>query len=117
MSECENAYLEKRVTMPPAEVMARELAAARLPLRQQAVLYRFIHSVARQPENGATLVAAWESACQDANKKLPLGKDRAITRLLHTLAFPSVVDAITPDRTVAREAKEDLKFLEQVRLR
>jgi hypothetical protein len=117
MSEREAVPYERTITMPPVEGMRQRLDGTHLPLRQQGVLFRFIHSIANQEENGTTLVSAWESACAEANKKLPLWKDRAITRLLHTLAFPSVVEAIIPDKTVAREAKEDLYFLEEIRVR
>ncbi len=117
MSEREAVHYERTITMPPVEAMKQRLDGMHLPLRQQGVLYRFLRSIANHEESGVTLVSAWEGACADANKKLPLWKDRAITRLLHTLAFPSVVEAITPDRMVAREAREDLRFLEEIRVR
>jgi hypothetical protein len=103
--------------MPEAGVLIRRLEAKPLPLKQAGVLSRFIRSIANQEESGVTLVSAWESACAEANKRFHPPVDRAITRLLHRYSFPSVVEAITPDQTVAREAKEDLRFLEEIRLR
>ncbi len=115
MIEREEGSHEKTLTMPPAETLKQRLDTARLPLRHQGVLSRFIHSIANQEESGVTLVAAWEGACTEANKRFHPRVDRAITRLLHRYSFPSVVEAITPDQTVAREAQADLRFLEEVR--
>jgi hypothetical protein len=60
-------------------------------------------------------VAAWESACQDATRQFRPWRDKAIMRLLHEYAFPSVVDAVTPDKEVASAAKEEPEFLEERR--
>jgi hypothetical protein len=103
--------------MQPVEAMKQRLDGTRLPLRQEGVLYRFLRSIANQEESGVTLVAAWEGACAEASKRFPPRVDQAIIRLLHRYSFPAVVEAITPDRMVAREAKQDLQFLEEIRLR
>ncbi len=106
---------ERVVRLPDETLMAKRLDAARLPLMQQGVLRHFIHSIAKQEETAESLVAAWESACEEGNKKFPLGVDLAVTRLLHAYTFPSVVDAIIPDKEVAADAKAELRFLEEIR--
>lgn len=115
MLERDEAEVENSVRMPSREIMLKKLEKTPLPLRQQGVLFHFVTSVAGQTETGSTLVAAWEGACQEANKKFRMWKDLAITRLLHAYSFSGVVDAITPDRVVARDAKEELRFLEEIR--
>ncbi len=117
MSEREAVHYERTITMPPVEAMKQRLEAVHLPLRHQGVLYRFLRSIANQEESGVTLVSAWEGACEEANKRFPPRANQAIIRILHRYSFPSVVEAITPDQTVAREAREDLRFLEEFRLR
>jgi hypothetical protein len=106
---------ERVVRVPKAKVMTKRLEARALPLKHQGVLNRFVRSIAEQKETGSTLVAAWESACEGANKNLPLHVDLAITQLLHSYAFPSVADAVIPDPEVAMDAKEELRFLEEIR--
>lgn len=101
--------------MPDAKVMMKRLEDAPFPLKQQGVLIRFIHSVAGQRESGSTLIAAWESACEDAYKKFPLHIDLAISQLLHAYTFPSVADKTIPDPQVALDAKQELQFLEEIR--
>ena len=115
MLESLESEVEKSVKMPSQEEMARRLKVTSLPLRQPGVLTYFISSVADQVESGSSLVAAWEGACQEANKKLARWKDLTITQLLHCLSFPGVIDAVTPDREVAKDAKEELDFLEEIR--
>jgi hypothetical protein len=45
--------------------MKKRLDAVNLPLRYGIVFDRFIHSIANQNQDGATLVIAWEQACED----------------------------------------------------
>ena len=106
---------EHAVRMPEEQVLTWRIQSARFLLRHEGVLRRFVHSVAGQPETGETLVAAWESACEDANRKLALPVDLAITRLLHAYTFPAVADILIPNRQVAEEAKAELRFLEETR--
>ena len=107
--------VEQSVVMPSKEVMIKRLETTLLPLKQQGVLFRFVSSVAEQEETGSSLVAAWEGACQEANRKFRQWKDQTITHLLHAYAFPGVIDTITPNRQVANAAKAELKFLEKIR--
>ncbi len=101
--------------MPPAEDIKRTLDVVRLPLRYGVVFDRFIHSVANHNHGGKTLVIAWEQACEDGVRRFPLKVDLAITRLLHTYTFPRMIDAIVADQEVATDAKEELKFMEEIR--
>lgn len=108
--------MEARVVrMPDENVLTKRVNTTPLVLKQASVLQRFIHSVADQDETGSTLVGAWESACKDANKKLPARVDYAITHILHAYSFPAVADLLIPDQEVAAEAKEELQFLEDLR--
>jgi len=106
---------ERVVRMPDENVLNKRINTTPLPLKQVGVLKRFIHSVADQEETGSTLVVAWESACEDANKKLPLHIDRALTQILHIYSFPSVADELIPNPQVALDAKQELQFLEEIR--
>lgn len=101
--------------MPDEQVLTKRMNTTPLLLKHAGVLKRFIHSVADQEETGSTLVAAWESACEDANKKWPLLIDLALTHILHAYSFPSVADALIPDSQVALDAKQELRFLEEIR--
>src|SRR5712692_345108 len=97
---------EKTIIMPSLETMKKRIDTIHLPLRHGVVFDRFIHSIANQNHRGTTLVIAWEQACEDGLKRFPMKVDLAITNLLHTYAFPRVIDAIVPDPEVATDAKE-----------
>lgn len=106
---------ERVVRMPSEQTMKLRLESILLPLRKEGVLLHFVRSVAAHEESAETIVSAWETACEEANKEFPLGIDLAITHLLHAYSFPSVVDAVIPDPEVAADAKEELRFLEEFR--
>lgn len=103
------------VRMPDENVLTKRINTTPLPLKQAGVLKRFIHSIADQNETGSTLVFAWESACHDANRKLPPRIDYAIAHMLNAYSFPEVADLLIPDPKIAAEAKEELQFLEELR--
>ncbi len=115
MLEREANYQEKTIRMPSAEAMARTLECVHLPLRKGNVLKHFVSSVAGQEESSETLVSAWESACAEANRNLPFGRGRAITRLLHAYTFPYVIDALIPNKGVATDAKHELRTVDELR--
>ncbi len=101
--------------MPGENVLTKNINATPVLLKQAGVLQRFIHSIADQDETGSTLVGAWESACKDANKKLPPRIDYALTHILHAYSFPAVADILIPDPIVAQDAKEELQFIQELR--
>ncbi len=111
MLERTDVYFEESTIMPTINMMMEKLNATSLPLRHQGVLFRFVNSIAEQEETGSTLVAAWQGACQDGTRTFRFTKDKALIHLLNKYSFPGVMDAILPDRKVAAEAKEELRYL------
>lgn len=106
---------ERVVRMPQRTAMFERLDRAHFLLRQRAVFQHFVEMVANEEQSGSSLVIAWEQACEEGLRSFPLRRDLAITRMLHAYAFPQLINVITPDPQVAREARAELEFLEEIR--
>lgn len=110
---------ERLVQLPTLETMGQKFQESELGNRTREgedVVRLFITSIADQEQGRTTIVAAWEQACEDANKGLDLVLELTIIRLLNAYLFDRVTNAVVPDPEVAHDAKEELQFLEEIRL-
>lgn len=101
---------ERSVRMPQQTVMLERLDRTHFLLKQRGVFQRFVERIANGEQSGSTLVTAWEQACEEGLRNSALRRDVAITRLLHAYAFPKLINVITPDPQVAREARKELEI-------
>jgi len=118
MRERDEVKREKAVTMPRLEEMTKRIEELGLwgkTREGDEVFQCFTRAVANKRQTGTTLVIAWEQACENALRGFPLEVDLAITRLLTGYVLDQVVEAVTPDKTVATDAKEEWRFLKEIR--
>ena len=95
---------EKAITMPGREEMLKKLKEAKLlgTTPQTDEFYEhFVNSVAGQEKVGAGLSIAWVLTEYDVLKEYP-----PIMQGLMNMSFERAIDAVTPDKEVARDAKE-----------
>lgn len=104
----------RAVQMPTSEDMVKGLREAGLygKAPQSDRLYdRFIAEVADTPKVGRGLLIAWQLSMYDTISDLPLEAQKALN-----MNFDIMIDAVTPDQAVGRDAKEAQKeMIEKLR--